>query len=213
MCRIRPWWQVATLVAVLTAVGGCAARGPTPESSGSPTVDARDWPTVPADCDPSDARVAWSDLSEVPTLTIVSLLDSPRDGRQVLSTSVTPTIEGVRTPATWLPVLARSLRPAVQVVPWAPDSSALGGAVVSEADSAITESVYYSGVTRISAVFTVDCRPAVQGRLTSWIDSRTGMFWCGETEEPGDALKELARRYCPRTPGAPSSGAGVVGRN
>ncbi len=65
--------------------------------------------------------------------------------------------------------------------------------------------MYFEGVEQASATFTVACRPVAEGRFTSWISNRFGMFAC--TELADDPFVRLAREYCPPAPApAPAPG-------
>lgn len=194
-------WTLALLAALPT---GCSR----PPAVSPPPI--RPTSSVPPGCDPGSARVQWSGIAHEPVLEHAALFtaEATGEGTVVLDAPVTAAVTGVTAPDTWLRLLATDLESeiGVGVRTTRPSSSyGMGFGSWGEVDPDIAESVSYMGVRRVSAAFTVECTPTVGGILTAWTETKAGGLMCGDLTPSPDPYEQAARRYCPRTPPAPSS--------
>ncbi|MBB3094523.1 hypothetical protein FHR83_002175 [Actinoplanes campanulatus] len=147
-----------------------------------------------------------------PRLTQVTLQEDFEDptGRVVLDEPFAPSIIGVTAPDDWVGVLAGSLAEEtgtkVQTGPATlPDGDISFGVLGGEVPG-IPQTLFYVGVERVSAEFTVACSTSVTGVFESWSTIDFGGVACGSFDEPQEPLGRLARTHCPATPEPRPSG-------
>ncbi|GAB1694341.1 hypothetical protein KRM28CT15_61440 [Krasilnikovia sp. M28-CT-15] len=190
-----------------------ACAGPTPQSAVSPA------PTpVPAGCQLSGTPITWGPRQTTPILTDATLvrqeeLIGSSAGRKLLDQPFTPTITGVAAPASWLTDLAKSLKTAtgqaVHTTSPSPDSQRFGVSSGGDAGQQV-HIIIYSGVDRVSAGFTVQCDPLVEGTFVGWSSAVVGGVACQyQPDLAYDAFARLALKYCPDPVTAPPSSAAV----
>lgn len=197
-------WVPAVLGAVVGLAAGCGAQ-PSPAPASSVAV-------VPSGCVPTVGAVQWSGVEDAPVLEHVTLFAGRADGTgtELLAKPVAASVAGLDAPTAWVPLLATDLGNKLdRKVSTTRPSSSYGTSFpgVSDLDPSIPETVVYQGVRRVSAAFSVDCRPAVGGVFTAWTEEVSGGVMCGASEAPTDPYAQAARGYCPRTP-APGVSAG-----
>jgi hypothetical protein len=204
--RVKINRTVPLMLAVLATISTGCAR---PAAISSPP-SIHPVSSVPPSCDATRAGVQWSAIVHESVLEHVFLFtaDTPGQGTEVLNAPVTAAITGVTTPDTWLRLLATDLGGDIGVRVHTTDPSSsypMGVGSWGETDPGISESIVYQGVRRVTAVFTVECAPAVSGALTAWTETKAGALMCGALAPPPDPYVQAARQYCPRTSGAPRS--------
>jgi hypothetical protein len=190
--------RAAAAVLSMLSAAACAVPGTSPTA-------------VPSGCAATEVR--WSTPVAQPRLTRVTLYQGPGDltGRVVLDEPFTPSITGVTAPADWTGVLAASLSretgtkvetgPAVL-----PDGTEIGTFGEGPDVPGIPHTLFYEGVTSLSAEFNVSCATDVTGVFTSWTTVEVGDLVCGRSIPPTEPLAVLARAHCPATPAPRPSG-------
>jgi hypothetical protein len=190
-------YRAGVAVLATLSAAACAAPGTTPA-------------IVPSGCAPAEVR--WSAPTTEPRLTRVTLSEGPEDlaGRDVLNEPFAPSITGVIAPADWTGMLATSLGDETGTkVETGPAELPDGGysfPMGATGVPGIPQSLFYEGVTSLSAEFTVSCATPVNGVFTTWTTIEVGGLQCGSFTPPEDPLGRLARVHCPATPAPLPSG-------
>ncbi|BBH69536.1 hypothetical protein ACTI_62210 [Actinoplanes sp. OR16] len=161
-----------------------------------------------AGCDPATAGIRWAEPVTGSRLIEVTLhrerARMPPEGEEVLSDPFGPSITGLEAPASWIPVLAGSLGAEIRRTVGTGTAELTGSRSVFLAggldDPTNTDSLFWTGVTTVSAGFTVGCATPASGTFTSWTETTAGAVTCGSRSEPDEELGRQARGHCPRTP-------------
>jgi hypothetical protein len=201
----------AVYAGAMTKIGLVAGMSALTLASACARADA--GPTgvaVPAGCEPTADRVTWSAARTTPMLIDAARygaddLAAGASGSALLKQPFTPSITGVTAPDSWLTTLGSSLerhtgQPVHTTAPSAEGQSF--GVFGSESGQV----VIYTGITRVSADFAVQCDPTVHGALNAWAKTVAGAVTC---QDSGDAELDVFGRQaltlCPRRPASAST--------
>jgi hypothetical protein len=206
--RMSRWMVLVTAVTMsgsllLAGCGDQVAPFSEPGHSASAAV------APPSDCQIAGRSVQWSGYMSQPVLTHVTVhrvsqAGSSAPGKTVLDTTFTPSVNGLSVPEAWLPALAKSLAAhtgdRIHSEAAILDEEGYGLSNGGPADPRILDRIFYQGVRRVSAKFSVECGSRLQGTFEAWTAKASGGLSCAQLNAPVEPFQRLARAYCPETP-------------